>query len=59
MKSNYQNKYLKYKIKYLELKNNLEGGDINKLCIHEFEGGGNIKSKNKICKHCQKKYYEY
>jgi hypothetical protein len=47
MTSNYQDKYLKYKIKYLELKNNLKGGEIT--------GGGIIKDwipqfiKNEIC----------
>jgi hypothetical protein len=47
MASNYQDKYLKYKIKYLELKNNLKN--------EEITGGGIIKDwmpqfiKNEIC----------
>jgi len=47
--TNYYNKYLKYKSKYLELKNNdmVGGGSNNKILFIMFQGGGtNLKNWN-------------
>ena len=52
----YYQKYLKYKTKYLELKNQLQTGGAKKCCAHNCECSSYEHDKSRdicVCRHSQ------